>query len=64
MGNRLPDKNHKADTYVDHRIEQVKRDLLSEIHLNNQHHLYREKSNGYQATDSQLHSLSRDVQEM
>ncbi|OWF42135.1 uncharacterized protein LOC110461562 [Mizuhopecten yessoensis] len=62
LGGRMYDKN--SDNSIERRMEQVKREMLSEIHvLQNQVQVYRNKGDN-PVSDIQVNSLSRDMQDM
>ncbi|XP_033738780.1 myosin heavy chain, clone 203-like [Pecten maximus] len=62
LGGKMYDKN--SDNTMERRMEQVKREMLSEIHvLQNQVQMYKNKGDN-SSPDIQVTSLSRDMQDM
>lgn len=62
LGGKMYDKN--SDNTMERRMEQVKREMLSEIHvLQNQVQMYRNKGDN-SVPDIQVTTLSRDMQDM
>ncbi|XP_060078793.1 myosin heavy chain, clone 203-like [Ylistrum balloti] len=62
LGGKMYDKN--SDNTMERRMEQVKREMLSEIHvLQNQVQMYRNKGDN-QVSDIQVNTISRDMMDM